>query len=314
MREVVRSDKYNLRKYGNRNSQTSVIHSGDCTDFCFAICRFSQVVFVTSNNSTHNLLFFFQKVLVLIWCIFLILAQYSLSFALVCASSLGPLRGRNYLCLWLWQHGLWCFTSGCRVQSPPPPNTPLKLVEVCSMMGEGIRPSSFYNPTLSGPRISRVQICRFSLSAAADGERRTSPFNGDAQSWNDIERSLSRAVVPQSLPVSTTTFPTVLSLYIAQGHLRKNIRYPSCFQRQNCCHLKRKNTSTWPVLLAWSMPTQCCWVIHGRLTRERKTSTSPSSFINFSILRQVSCLYMLAWISLLRTVRFLPCQTLALTD
>ena len=32
------------------------------------------------------------------------------------------------------------------------------------------------------------------------------------------------------------------------------------------------------------MPTKCCWVIHGRLTSERKASTSPSwsSFINHS--------------------------------
>ena len=30
------------------------------TDLCVAICRFSQVVFVTSNNFTHNLLFYFQ--------------------------------------------------------------------------------------------------------------------------------------------------------------------------------------------------------------------------------------------------------------
>ena len=64
-----------------------------------------------------------------------------------------------------------------------------------------------------------------SLSAAADGladgsgERRTSPVNG-------IERSLSLDVVPKtkSLPVSATTFPTALSLYIAQGRLRKDIR------------------------------------------------------------------------------------------
>ena len=30
------------------------------TDLCVAICRFSQVVFVTSNNFTHNLLFYFH--------------------------------------------------------------------------------------------------------------------------------------------------------------------------------------------------------------------------------------------------------------
>ena len=46
------------------------------------------------------------------------------------------------------------------------------------------------------------------------------------------------------------------------------------------------------------MPTKCCWVINGSLTSERKASTSPSSFINHSILllnralkRQAPCLY-----------------------
>ena len=46
-------------------------------------------------------------------------------------------------------------------------------------------------------------------------------------SENGLEkRSLSRAVVPKSksLPVSATTFPTALSLYIAQGRLGKDIR------------------------------------------------------------------------------------------
>ena len=32
------------------------------------------------------------------------------------------------------------------------------------------------------------------------------------------------------------------------------------------------------------MPTKCCWVIHGSLTSERKASTSPSSFLNYSTL------------------------------
>ena len=53
----------------------------------------------------------------------------------------------------------------------------------------------------------------------------TSPVNG-------IERSLSRAVVPKtttkSLPVSAATFPTALSLYIAQGTLAKG--YPTAIQ------------------------------------------------------------------------------------
>ena len=59
-RDVVRGDKHNLRNSANRNAQISVIHSAYCTDLCFAICRFSQVVFVTSNNVTHNLLFYFS--------------------------------------------------------------------------------------------------------------------------------------------------------------------------------------------------------------------------------------------------------------
>ena len=62
VREVVRGDKHNLRKSANRNAQISVIHSAHSTDLCFAICRFSQVVFVPSNNFTHNLLFYFPIV------------------------------------------------------------------------------------------------------------------------------------------------------------------------------------------------------------------------------------------------------------
>ena len=101
-----------------------------------------------------------------------------------------------------------------------------------------------HNPKLSANK--HVQICRSSLSAAADGladcsgERRTSPFNGDAQSGNDIERSLSRVVVPPYLPVSATTFPTSLSLYIAQGRLRKDIRYPSCFSKAEPLPFEKK--------------------------------------------------------------------------
>ena len=89
-----------------------------------------------------------------------------------------------------------------------------------------------HNPTLSANK-HVVQICRSSLSAAADGladgsgERQTSLVNG-------IELKIAqscRKVVPKSLPVSATTFPTALSFYIAQGRLRKNIRYRSCSQR-----------------------------------------------------------------------------------
>ena len=92
-----------------------------------------------------------------------------------------------------------------------------------------------HNPTLSVNK-HVIQICHSSPSAAAggvadgSGECQTPPVNG-------IGRSLSRAEVPKtkSLPVSAITFPTAFSLYIAQRCLRKNIRYPRCSQRENCC-------------------------------------------------------------------------------
>ena len=116
-----------------------------------------------------------------------ILAQYSLSFVLVCAYLLGPLRGRNCSGLWALAAGLWCFTAVCHVKSLPLPPTPSQT-EVYSTMEESVRPSSFYNPTMSANK-HVVQICHFLLSAATDGladngsgERQTSPFNSDAQS------------------------------------------------------------------------------------------------------------------------------------
>ena len=89
------------------------------------------------------------------------------------------------------------FHCGMPRQISPLPPTPSWQTEVCSTMGESIRPSSLRNPTPSAKK-HVVQICRSSLSAGADGladgsgERRTSPVNG-------IERSLSRAVQSQRL-------------------------------------------------------------------------------------------------------------------
>ena len=95
---------------------------------------------------------------------------------------------------------------------PSSPN-PLSSRAVLHDGRKQTRPSSFHgHPTLSANK-HVVQICRSSLSAAVHTvqvERRPPPFNG-------IERSLCRAVVikTKSLPVSATTFPTALSLYIA---------------------------------------------------------------------------------------------------
>ena len=94
---------------------------------------------------------------------------------------------------------------------PSSPN-PISNRDVLHDGRKHTRPSSFHNPTLSANK-HVIQICCSSLSAAVQTvqvERRTSPFNG-------IERLLSRVVVikTKSLPVSATTFPTALSLYIA---------------------------------------------------------------------------------------------------
>ena len=66
VREVVRGDKRNLRKSANCKAQISTMCGVNDTDLCVAICRFSQFVFVASNNFTHNLLFYFQYVLAFI--------------------------------------------------------------------------------------------------------------------------------------------------------------------------------------------------------------------------------------------------------
>ena len=62
--------------------------------------------------------------------------------------------------------GSWCLVFHCGLprQISPLPPTPSQT-EVCSMMGESIRPSSFHNPTLSANK-QVVQIYHSSLSAA----------------------------------------------------------------------------------------------------------------------------------------------------
>ena len=62
--------------------------------------------------------------------------------------------------------GSWSLVFHCGMarQIFPLPPTPSQT-EVCSTMGESIRPSSFHNPTPSANK-HVVQICRSSLSAA----------------------------------------------------------------------------------------------------------------------------------------------------
>ena len=111
------------------------------------------------------------------------------------------------------------------LSSPDPPIP--SQTDVC--WRKHTRPSTFHNPMLSANK-HIVQICRSSQSAAVQTvqvERQTPPFNG-------IERSLSRAVVikTKSLPISATTFPTALSLYIAPDG-RKHKHNPT-LSAKNC--------------------------------------------------------------------------------
>ena len=122
------------------------------------------------------------------------------------------------------------------------PSSPNLLSNRGAVLHDGrkhTRPSSFHNPTLSADK-HVVQICRSSLSAAVQTvqvERRTSPFNG-------IERSLSRAVVinTKSLPVSATTFPTALSLYIEHDR-RKHKHNPKLSANNHVVQICRSSLS-----------------------------------------------------------------------
>ena len=151
------------------------------------------------------------------------------------------------------------------------------------------------------PRISTYKFVAFPYRLPPILQTVRMIVNGDAQSWNGIERSFSRAVVPVSARLRYSALyhgsNSVVFVHRA-GALVKEYPLSKRFSNlgQNCCHLNRKNTLIWSVLLAWRMPTKCHWVIHGRLTSERKASTSPSSFIYLSIpplKREGPCLYML---------------------
>ena len=111
----------NLRKSANRNTQISVIHSAHCTDLCFAICRFSQVVchleqlhaqppFLFPIVFSINLIPFFD-----ICSVLAVLSPRLFWHVLGPGLLLGPPRGRNICCLWFWQLvfgvSLWDGTS-----------------------------------------------------------------------------------------------------------------------------------------------------------------------------------------------------------
>ena len=241
MREVVRGDKHNLRKSANRNAQISVIHSAHYTDLCFAICRFSQVVchleqlhaqspFLFPMVFSINLIPFFDNYLLSPCCSFT-------PVVLACAALLGPPRGCNSCCLWFWQlvFGVSLWDGMSNLPSSPTPSQ----TEVCSTMEESIRPSSFHNPTPSANK-HVVQICRSSLSAAVQ----TVQVNVEPHLSTALK---DRSVMPlyintKSLPVSATTFPTALSLYIAHDG-RKHKQNPTLSANKHVVQICRSSLS-----------------------------------------------------------------------
>ena len=154
-----------------------------------------------------------------------------------------------------------------------------------------------HNPTLSANK-HVVQICRSSLSAAADGlangsgERRTSPVNG-------IELKIAqscRKVVPKS------PLPRFQQRCLSTSH-RDACERISAIQavlKGRTMAIRKGNKHQLGLFFSLeACQRNACWVIHGSLTSERKASTSPSSFINHSTLllnralkRQAHCLYM----------------------
>ena len=59
VREVAWGDKPYLRKSTDRKAQISPAKLNErLPDLCFAICRFSQVRFITPSHLTHNLFFY----------------------------------------------------------------------------------------------------------------------------------------------------------------------------------------------------------------------------------------------------------------
>ena len=126
------------------------------------------------------------------------------------AAFLWPLRGSNSCCLWFWQlvFGVSQRNAASNLPSSPDP------LSNRSVLHHGRKHKTVVSPQPSDLRkeARRTNLPLLAIGCHADcsGERRTSPFSG-------IERSLSRAVVikTKSLPVSATTFPTALSLYIA---------------------------------------------------------------------------------------------------
>ena len=177
-----------------------------------------------------NLIPFFDTCLVLTHCSFARVAR-------VCAALLGPLRGRNSCCLWFWQ---LVFGVSLRDVTSNLPSSPNPLSNR-SVLHDGRKHKTVVSSQPSAlreeARRTNLPLLAIGCHAHCSGERRTSPFSG-------IERSLSRAVIikTKSLPISATTFPTALSLYIAHDG-RKHKHNPTLSANKHVVQICRSSLS-----------------------------------------------------------------------
>ena len=147
----------------------------------------------------------------------------------MCCFTWATARGRNSCCLWFWQlvFGVSPWDATSNLPSFPNP------LSNRSVLHDGRKHKTVFS---SQPNALREEARRTNL-------RRISPFN-------DIERSLSRAVVIKikSLPVSATTFPTALSLYIAQDG-RKHKHNPTLSANKHVVQICRSSLRLPPMAL-----------------------------------------------------------------
>ena len=163
-----------------------------------------------------------------------------------CAALLGPLRGRNSCCLWFWQlvFGVSLRDATSNLPSSRNPLSSRNVLALHDGRKHKTVVSSQPNALREEARRTNLQLLAIGCHADCSGERRTSPFNG-------IERSLSRVVVikTKSLPVSATTFPTALSLYIAHDG-RKHKHNPTLSVNKHVVKICRSSLSAAPDGLA----------------------------------------------------------------
>ena len=144
--------------------------------------------------------------------------------------------------------GRWCFTAGCHFKSLPLPPTPSQT-EAKFLLNGGRKHKIVF--LLQSKRCSQISTSykyaafRFwqppiLQTVHASIEPRLSTATQTLKRHRSVVL-YSHSLCPSLKPLFQQR---CLSTLRRPGRLQKNIRYPSCSQRQSCCHLKRENIST----------------------------------------------------------------------